>query len=230
MTSRSENLALPPEIKYQELGTVEAQQLIDSFIERIERRDAPEAGTLNDFFPLVKDALESKQNAENVPADKRLLFVEEDPPEALDTEAITFFLDGRVNGSYSRGRPGEGRVRELTPHLRGQVEHPDHPGEQLLILGKFWDNTIKFNIYAMNNKQARERLLWFENVMLSYRWYFAHFGYRVFETGVGSRERVEVNDRKLTKYPVVFELRTEDIVYLDAQELKRISYSGEAKF
>lgn len=223
MVDKLDNLALPPSIDRTRLSDDEIQFAKDQYMARLKRDDIPVAHDLNAFFRLVHFALQSKQSVEGIPSDKRLLFVEEDPPENIDTEAITFELYRRDNGSFSRGAPGQGTVKERTHHLRRIEPHPDHPGEELLTFGKFYDNWIDFNIYARSNKTARERLLWFEGMMGSYAWYFELFGFKVSYEGTSKRERVEIDGRKITKYPVRYFVRTDDVYHVGYQELKDVA-------
>jgi hypothetical protein len=222
MAYKLDNLSIPPGIDQENITDEQAQQIIDNFLNTYERTDVAPSFDLNAFFGLVKNAIESKQNTENIPSDKRLLFVEEDPPENIDTEAITFELLKRENGSFSRGAPFQGNVKEIKPHIRAERQHPEHPGERLVTFGKRYDNLVGFNIYARSNAQARERLLWFEGLMLSYSWYFKIFGFKTYFFGTGKRERVEIEGTKLTKYPSEYYVGTDDIYHIGYQELKRV--------
>lgn len=180
------------------------------------------AGDINDFFPLVENVLLSRQNYERIPEDKRVLFLEEDPPEPVDSAAITFEIQARVPGSVSQGPAGTGGVREVRPHFRKEQEHPEHPGEKLVTMGKFYDNWIRFNVRAKTNKEARRLLLWFEKAMDGFDWYFKYNGFKVVEEGVGDRERVEVNGVTMTRYPIVYFVKSEDIFFVGSQELKEV--------
>ena len=231
MVNKLENLALPPWIDSQSFTEDEAQLLIDGYIDKFDRADvAPNFG-LNDFFILVSNAVKSKQLVEGIPEDKMVLFVEDDPPEDLDTEAITFELIKRDNGSFSQGPAGEGSVKEIKPHIRGDKPHPEHPSERLVTFGKFYDNWIEFNICARTNKQARVRLLWFEELMNSYAWYFALFGFKdTIYKGTSRRERPEIGGHKITKYPVLYFVRTDELYYISYQELKKITLDTIANY
>lgn len=180
---------------------------------------------INDFFPLVQNAILSRQNEEGVPEDKRLLFLEDDPPEEIDTSAITFELQARVPGKMDQGAAGTGRIKEVVSHYRGEIDHPDHPGEKLVTMGRFYDNWIRFYIQTRTNKEARKILLWFERLMSSFSWYFRYNGFRVIEEGVGDRERVDKDGLVLTRYPITYFVRSEDVYFVSAQKLKEIIIS-----
>jgi hypothetical protein len=183
----------------------------------------PIGGEINEFFPLVHKALISKQLTENIDRDKMVLFVEEDPPEKIDTETITFYIQARSPGQFSQGPAGTGTHREVRHHIRSIKAHNDRPGETLVSAGKFYDNSIRFNVYAKTNKQARQRLIWFTKTIDQYLWYFEMSGYKVVERGVGDRERVEIDGYgTITKYPVSYYVRSEDIMHFGTQELKQV--------
>lgn len=224
MASHQDNIVLPVDLK-QAASEEIIQMHINRFIEQSKMPQYPRAGEINDFFPLVHKILIARQNAEGIQQDKQVLFVEEDPPDLLNTETITFYLQTRVPGSITQGPAGSGGHREVRHHLRAEENHPDFPGEKMLTFGKFYDNVVKFNIYARTNNQARQRLLWFTQAMDLYQWYFFMNGFRVIEEGVGQRERPEVGGLKITKYPVSFYVRTEDTRRLGTQELKQVAFT-----
>jgi hypothetical protein len=235
MATKLDNITVIPDLKKPgvsvHVSEAEATQLVNNYVTVLGSRvdQTPISGTeINDFFPLVKNALISRQKSDGIPDDKQLLFIEEDPPEVLDTEAITFFLKSRISGRFDQGPVGIGNVKESNAHIRSVREHPQHPGEKLITMGRFYDNWIVFNIYAKTNKQARERLLWFEKVMDSFNWYFRIHGYRVIEDGVGSRERSKISEHTtVTKYPITYMVRTDDTYHVSTQELKEIVINVE---
>jgi len=66
-------------------------------------------------------------------------------------------------------------------------------------------------------------VLWLENVMDSFRWYFRVHGISiVIEEGVGDKEQVKIGEILLTKYPMSYFVRTEDTYQFGSQELKTI--------
>jgi hypothetical protein len=230
MVSKLENITAIPDVKKPgiavHLNEMEADLLVNGYVSNLGARQdqTPISGfELNEFFILVKNAIRSRQRSEGISDDKTLLFLEEDPPEKLDTEAITFYLQSRLPGSFSQGAAGNGKVKEVRGHVRATREHPQHPSEKLITMGRFYDNWIVFNIYTKTNKQARERLLWFEKVMDGFNWYFRAHGYVVVEENVGARDRVKISDNlTLTKYPITYYVRTDDNYFISTQELKEI--------
>lgn len=220
MASRVDNMNLPPNLE--EVDSAQVLKWYQSRFARENREVAkyPMGRDLNDFFPLVHEVLLSKERAENV--EKFVLFVEEDPPEALDTETITFRIQSRAPGQFSQGPAGSATHKEVRHHIRSIVDHPEHATEKLVTMGKFYDNHIRFNVYARTNKRARERLLWFTSTMDSYLWFFALNSFKVIEKGVGDRERPEIDGLTVTRYPVSYYVRSEDVRHLGTQEIKQI--------
>ena len=153
-----------------------------------------------------------------------VLFVEDLPPEPIDTEVITFYIQSRRPGPWAQGPAGSSGHKEVRHHIRAIEDHPDHAGEKLIVSGKFYENVVRFNIYAKTNKQARKRLLWFTQLMDQYLWYFRLSGFLVIEYGSGDREQVEIPEfGKVTKYPVSYFVRSEDVYYTGTQELKQVA-------
>ena len=207
------------------LSEAEVSQRIEIYIANLRDSETlePPLNNLLGFFRLAQNAIKSREVSDNVPEGKRLLVLANDPPEVVDTEAITFFLDKRSPGQFNQGTMGQARIKEVVPHLRSTVEHPEHIGEKLVTMGRMFDNYIVFNVYARDDYTALQRVLWLENVMDSFRWYFRVHGIsRVLELGVGDKEHVEVNELTLTKYPLTYFVRTEDIYQFGSQELKSI--------
>lgn len=227
MVSKIDNIKIPNlGVGYNE---EEAQRAIQNYINDLDGlKSSPNPSDLLDFFPLVQNAVKTREEEDwldhLVPDSqkKRLLLLEDDPPEAIDTESITWSLKARVPGRFDQGPAGQGRIKEVTGHVRSIVSHPEHPSEKLVSMGKFYGNWIQFNIYARDKRQALKRLLWFERVMDSFHWYFRLYGFRVIEEGVGDRAEVTVEDLKLIKYPITYFIRSDDTYHITTQELKRV--------
>ena len=227
MVSRLDNITKVPPVE--QLGThirlneSEINQRVATYLEQLkEIKRTPVSATIEEFFDLMRNVIISKQTFEGVPEDKLILFVEEDPPETIDTETITFFIKSRKPGLYSRGPAGATGVKEVTPHLRSIIDHPEAPSQKLVTMGRFYDNLLEFNIYARTSKVARERLLWFERTMDIYNWFFKLYSFTVVEMEVGNRERININGIKVTKYPITYMVRTDDTFYFSLQELREL--------
>jgi hypothetical protein len=183
---------------------------------------SPSYADLTEFFPVFQEVIRIQEEEDKVPKGKELLVLEEDPPESIDTESITWSLLSRKPGQFNRGAHGESKIKEVTSHIRAIVDHPDNPSEKIVSMGKFYDNYIEFNIYARNSKAAMNRVIWLEKVIDAYRWYFRLNGFNLIEDSVLNKEQVIIDKLKLVKYPVIYYVRTEDIYHITTQELKRI--------
>jgi hypothetical protein len=222
MVSKIDNVNVP------DLGTKysaeEAEYMVKTYINSIlsSKQEQPQSGDLLDFFPLVQYAIDARQRIEDVKEEHRLLVLEDDPPEAIDTPSITWSLKARVPGRLNQGSAGSGSRKEVIPHQRSIVDHPDNPGEKLITMGKFYGTWIDFNIYTRGSKEALERVLWFERLMDSFSWYFRLHGFRAVEEGVGDKEKVIIKDLELVKYPITYFIRSDDTFHITTQELKRV--------
>ena len=158
----------------------ETESQIELYLNHITSNQNPpaEKQSLIGFFSLVQNAIRTREEEEGVPKDKRLLVLASDPPEQIDTEAITFYLKSRSPGQWNRGSAGQARIKEVIAHVRDIRHHPEHLGEKLVTMGKVYDNQIGFCIYAKDDKTALRRVLWLESVMESFRWYFRVHGSR----------------------------------------------------
>jgi len=232
MVSRIDNITSVPDIEDPEVkvrySETECNRILRVYLETIQAQKQFSNGSeLNDFFDLVHNAIISRQDSEGVLKSKRILFLEEDPPSEseIDTEAITFILRSRVPGRFDQGPAGTGRIKEVTGHQRSIIEHPEHPGEKLVTMGRFYDNWITFNVYARTAKVARHRLLWFERLMDAFTWYYRLHGFRVIEEGCGDKESINLGELEITKYPISYMVRTDDTFHISTQELKSVVFN-----
>ena len=233
MVTRQDNVANIPSVEA--TGTTvrynetEVQALVDRYLEtlHIDKRTPASGATISDFFEMVQTVIISKQNQEGVPESKRILVLEEDPPETIDTESITYYLRGRDPGSFAQGPAGTKSIQEVTPHYRAIIDHPEAPSQKLVTAGRFYDNYITFNVYARTHKAAMNRLFWFERTMDIYNWYFRLYGFRVIEQYVESRQRVKIDELMITKYPITYAVRTDDTFHFSSQELREIIIKTE---
>lgn len=240
MVSKIDNISKLPIV---DSGYSEEQieTVINNFVSREEIvRQTPKEATLLNFFPVFQQVIRTQEEADNknlLRSNKeeyrRLLLVEDQPEkedmncESLDIEAITWKLKARTPGRFDQGPAGQGRIQEVRPHLRAKRPHPEHPNETLLTYGKGYSNWIEFAVYARTKKQAMTRLLWLENAIGQYDWFFKFMGYIVVQEGVGARETVEIEGLNLIKYPIVYYVRTEDIYHVTSQNLKKVSISAD---
>jgi len=224
MVSKIENIASIPNVDYVGITIEERDLKISNYINSFNRNfPVSKKAGLMDFFKLVQDVVKVKQDYDSVPIDKRLLFLAECPDIPIDTESITYELYSRQPGQFSQGSAGQGTIREVTPHIRDIRDHPDHIGEKLVTVGQFYDNTILFNIYARTDYSAIERVLWFEKLITSFKWYFSSHGIdKIIEQTVNKRENVSINNLILVKYSIGYFIRTEDVFHFGTHELKHI--------
>jgi hypothetical protein len=230
MPSKTDNITNLPDIKgTPKMTEADVMRAIDNYIDNTIKSasNPPHAGNLLHFFELVQNVIWSRQAEESIPEDKRLLVMADDPPseKELDTEAITFYMKDRESGAFGRTAAGQSRgsvVKEAVHHFRSSQQHPEHLSEKLITMGRVFDNVVTFNIYARSDFQALKRLLWFEDVMDSFRWYFNLHRIKVSELSASRIGKVPVGQLNLSKYSVSFFVRTEDTYQFGSQELKQI--------
>lgn len=235
MVSKINNISRLPIVDNQ-YSEEQISNIINNFVANETKVQSGSAdANLLDFFPLVQDVIKTQEESDvkNLTRSsnevyRRLLVLEDDPIDPIDTEAITWTVKARVPGRFDQGPSGQGRIKEVVPHLRANRKHAEHPNERLLTYGKTYGNWIEFSIYARDKKTALGRVIWFEKAMDRYSWYFRFKGFRVIEEGMGDRESVEIKGLKLIKYPLTYFVRSEDIYHVTSQELKRISISTTA--
>lgn len=225
--SKLSNITEVPDVEVPQFETRLNESQVETMIQQYlselttTRETLPVKGLdLIDFLDLVRAAIISRQNTNGVAEGKRILFIEDMPFEELNTEAITWEVKSRVPGRFDQGPASSGRIKEVTPHCRSVVKHPDNPGERLVTFGKFYDNYISFNTYARNNKVALRRAFWLENIMDGFSWYFRLFGFRVTPKGLGERDIVEIGKLKLSKYPLSYHVRLDSTFTINTQELR----------
>lgn len=235
MTTKTDNITRLPDVHASRpivrFSEEEVQTMVNTYIETlpvISRTSSPQ-GDVDGFFDKVHDAIISRQNSDGISEDKRLLFMAELSPQEdrPDMEAITYLLTSRQPGMFQQGPAGKSGIKEVSAHQRCIIDDPNHPSQKLVTMGRFYDNTIQFNIYTRSHKVAISRLLWFQRVMDGFNWYFRLNGYRVIETGMDKRDTKVQDGLKLTKYPVSYFIRTDDTFHISTQELRRLVINME---
>lgn len=227
MVSKIDNTTNLPDIPIRGMTESEVNSAVDEYLRHLSDAGAkpiPGANIIK-FLELVQNVVESRQNSESIAEDKRLMVLYNDPPDEkeVDTEAITFYLDDRLGGQFGRGPVGTKTTREVKHHTRSIQQHPEHPSEKLVTMGRSFDNYIIFNIYARTDIQALRRVLWFENVMDSFSWYFKVNRILALQERAWRVGRKDIGDLSLAKYSMRYYVKTEDAYQFGSQELKRIT-------
>lgn len=233
MASKIDNITNIPDVNRPGKTEAEVDQALERYIKDVSssgQKPIPGA-SISKFFELTQNVVWSRQNTENIPECKRLLVLGDDPPdeEEINTEAITFYLASREPGQHGRGPVGSNTVKEVTHHVRSIQQHPEHPSEKLVTMGRKFDNYVVFNIYARTDSQSLNRVLWFENVMDSFRWYFRVNRLLVLFQRTERIGTVQIGELSLSKYSVTFYVSTEDTYQFGSQELKRIALNIDIK-
>lgn len=227
MVSKTDNITNIPDYNPKGMTENEVNRAIDFYLKSLVNSGQmpQEGGSILKYLELVQNAVKSRQNTENIPENRRLLVLYDDPPDEkeVDTEAITFYLEERGPGQWGQGSFDVNTKKELKHHVRSIQQHPEHPSEKLVTMGRGFENNIVFNIYARTDKQALKRVLWFENVMDSFAWYYRVNRIRSIQKKVIRTGPVTIGELSLAKYSMLFHVRTEDSYQFGSQELKKIT-------
>lgn len=232
MTNKLDNITSIPDLQIPrtriQRSESDVSSLIDTYL-REQRASLPkgreflDSFSILDFLYLLRKVIESRQNTEGIKDENRILFLEEDPQEEIDTEAITFSIMYRKPGQFSKGPIGKGSVvRELTPHLRRYEDNQNVPGEKILTYGKLHDTKITFWCNARTDKVAIRRALWLTQVMDSFSWFFFLYGFRVIEQGIEEKEKERIKDLDIVKYPVTYIIQNDDTFQVSSQEFREL--------
>jgi len=218
-----------PDLKLLGYSEVQEENFIRKFTADVKKLGEHSLSfSIIDFFKLVQNVVWTRQQSEGIKEENSLLVLLDDPPEDIDTEAVTFVLKSRYPGQFNRGKAGQNTIKEVRPHLRSVIQHPDHPGEKLAQTGVYYDNWITVNLYARNNITALKRVLWLESVITDFIWYFKVFGIgQVIYEGTSQLSKVKIGDLELFKYPMSYFVRTENITSYGIQELKDVNFTTD---
>lgn len=182
-----------------------------------------QAKSLEEFYDLVRRAINDYETRAGTPAANKVHFTEEDPGGRDLTEAITFNLVKRVPGAFAQGAPFEAGVKNLRPILREKRIDPANPTYQAAVMGYWHDNLVRFTCWAKTNKAANKRAAWFEAMMEEYAWWFRMQGVsRVLFWGRHEDKYVVADDNKWYGRPLEFFVKTETIRVLSEKTLEEI--------
>lgn len=179
------------------------------------------------FFRLVGMALERQQEVDGA---KQKIFYAEDFPEKddnLEGEAIIYSLVDRKPGTFEGQKTGlqmaDTNIRHRGKIFQESIEDPDYAGSRVYTYSQWYDNLLRFEIYARTNKIANKRAIWFENFMDDWTWYFKANGIRGLEYKCRESDiRSALDNRKLVCRPMVYFLRTEKITHVREHTLRSL--------
>lgn len=191
----------------------------------------PVHSTLKDFIDKVKQLVDLNQKDKK----NKVILVDdfspnnifEDPKEpGSDVVAtIAYRLRKRAPGTTAAtNQPFDGRRREVTPHLRAvTVDEVNNPGGVTFNMGQWYDNEVRFEIYARTNKEANEISMWFENIMDQNRQFFAYNGImKYYFLERESDTVVKEGDGVVHCRPMCYWVRTEKCYEITEQAINNI--------
>ena len=199
------------------------------------------AKNIIETIDLIRQVIIDYEKRTDVPVNQRASFVYENPdiqfgkwielddngepfsPEHTPATVITVGFIERAPGSFSRGSPGEGSVKNRRPILRENTDDPDNPGYKRAVLGYFYDNVIRLTVWNRTNKVANEKALWLENIMEEYMWFFVRSGVnRILFQGWSQNLVFEDNNQRYYGRPIEYFVRTEKLWNISQKTLEEI--------
>jgi hypothetical protein len=134
------------------------------------------AQDLDGLTDLLERIIGEQQNIEDTPEKNRVKFLEDFPPNPIETEVITFGLIKRMPASMSQGQHFNQKVREVKPHIRSIETDPSRPGYSVVTMGQKFENELALTCWAKTNKQVNRRVRWLEDTLKKWTWYIRYNG------------------------------------------------------
>lgn len=183
------------------------------------------------FFNLVGLTLKRQQEIDG--AKKPIFYTEEYPEQDdnLDGEVVAYGLVARKPGTFEQQKTGlamnQTNIRQRTPIFRGSFDDPDVPGCKIYTLGQWFDNEIRFRIYARTNKIANARALWFEDFIDNWTWLFKANGLQeILYLGRADDRITAPENKKISERTLSYYIRTEKIKNIREHVLRSLNVAG----
>lgn len=211
----------PSFIANQVFSTIRSQAIV---VDGDSSKTPGNAKNIDEVTDLVQAVIENEEAVRGTPDDRKVIFGREMLPEYFRNEVITYAIEKREPGKFDQGRPFEGKVKNLRPILREEVEDPDNPGYRLLVLGYWYDNLVRFTCWGRTHKVVDARALWFEKIMSSYMWFFRYEGVgRFLYWGRGEEITLDLPEHgKVYGRQLDFYVKTEEITQLSQKTLEQL--------
>jgi hypothetical protein len=172
---------------------------------------------------LIEQAIRDYEKRERTTVGAKVEIVWERPEKPFESEVIALSIASREPGSFSQGRPFEGKEKNRRPIVREIVNDPDNPGYKRIVLGFFYDNTLRITAWARTNKEATKRAIWVEDMIEDYSWWFTRSGVNriLFEKWLFP-VFMEVNNNPYYGRPIDYFVRTEKLFNISQKTLEEI--------
>ena len=201
------------------------QHILDSILLQADSRQKRGLGPhapadIDAFGPLLKHVLGLQQSREGInnPIDVSEAY----PPVDTTKETITYSLQRRMPGTFSQDAPFTG-VKNFKPLFRESYPDPANPGYITVVLGVLFDNLMNVTCWAKTNREADQRALWLESVLLANTWMFRYSGFnQVLYMGRGEDTHNDVNSIRLMGRSLQYYLRTEKLITVSEKTIDEI--------
>lgn len=213
---------IPKELK-ENPYRIRVAQTLDGIVQRANDRSVTPGPAKNyfQFCELISTAMADYQERTNSATKVGLSW--EEPDKDTVTETISIGLVKRMPGQFDQGAPFEGSVKNLRPVVRESRIDEEAPGYRKVVLGKWFDNLVRFTCWAQTNKEAIARSFWFEEFVEKYTWFFTASGVaRVIFWE--QEEDIVINNegKKLYGRPLLYYVKTEELTEYSEKELEEI--------
>jgi hypothetical protein len=179
--------------------------------------------SLRDVYGLIKQAVDNYEERAGTPTSEQVTFTEEKPDRRFQGEVISVSCISSQPGSFAKGPPLQGGVKNLKPIFREEVDDPDVSGYKIAVLGYWYESVIRLTCWAHTNKAANARVDWLQNLMLDYDWWFCAEGIsRIIFLERGEDKVLEIDDNKWYGRPLDYFVKTEKIKMLSEREIEEI--------
>ncbi len=209
---------LPETITTEQVKVIVSQQY-SSFINQITngtstRGQSPgNVKNIWETIDLIGDSIEDYQNRTHDNNSRKVHISYEDPDTLAEFDTITLSLERRKPGQFGKGKMFDpSATTNVKPFLVEELDDPDNPGYMKAVLCYFHDNIIRITPWCLNNKEALQRMLWIEEIMQEYSWYFSTSGVsRLYYYGHGAPLQKVVNNNRIYGRPIEYYVQTQTI-------------------
>lgn len=181
------------------------------------------AKTIYETADLIRQAIEDYEKRMGLVQDARVKVSWQNPDTDAELEAITFGIERREPGQFSRGAPFEGDVKNMKGIFRAEYDDTENPGYKKAVIGYYHDNILRMTCWGRTNKSVNERALWLEDIMDEYMWWFRWSGVaRILFLRQSGEVTREINNNRFYGRQLDYFVRTEKLKTISQREIESI--------
>ena len=180
---------------------------------------------INEFIDLVETLIkiEGEKSTWFKNSKEEIKLVPYGLEEALQTNSISYRILSGEPGPFGKGKVNQPSVSRHNSFLRGVIDDPDDPNYKIYIMSRLQTYMVEFCISSSNSREADELILWLQNILNNYVWYFKYSGIKEFRfTRRGSDYVEEYDSNLLYKRPISYYVLTEELSEISFVKLRKI--------